>query len=76
MEIGFWMVMSNAYDRAPPRVRHCDYRTAVGEAKRLAMKNPGERFFVLAAVGVAHTPEPVVFEKTTLRDEIDDEIPF
>lgn len=76
MQIGFWMVMANEPGRHPPTVRHSDYQTAVREAKRLALKVPGEKFFVLAAVGVANTPEPVTFEKLHHRDEFTDEIPF
>ena len=76
MNIGFWMVMSDVSDRAPPRVRHATYQIAVAEAKRLALKCPGEKFFVLASVGVARTPEPVTFEKLDFRDDYSDEIPF
>jgi hypothetical protein len=76
MNAVFWMVMSDVEGRSPPRVRHADYEIAKGEAKRLALRNPGEKFFVLAAVAVAHTPEPVVFEKLHMRDSIEDEIPF
>lgn len=76
MSVGFWMVMADAPGRHQPTVRHHTYQDALREAKRLALKCPGEGFFVLATVGVAKTPEPVTFEKLQFRDEYHDEIPF
>lgn len=76
MQPGFWMVISDNHTRPAPTVRHAEYQDAMREAKRLALKSAGEKFFVLAAVGVAHTPEPVVFEKLQHRDSFHDEIPF
>lgn len=58
----FWMVMSSDPDRPAPRYRHSSLEVAMSEAKRLALKQPGEKFFVLASVGVASTPPPVSYE--------------
>lgn len=73
-ECSFFLVWSPA-GRTPPGYKHLTYRDAEVEAKRLAGKTPGETFFVLEAVSMARTLEPV--SVTRLRSIFDDEgIPF
>lgn len=67
---GFFVVWNPAGGR--PTVRHCTRNAAQIEAVRLAKANPGEKFFVLAAITVAEVPPPVVVREL----EHDMEIPF
>lgn len=56
-----------------PRYKHSSFESAKSEASRLALANPGTRFYVLAAVGNAIKNEV----NWTLSDErFDDSIPF
>jgi hypothetical protein len=45
----FWLVWSPGGER-PPSYRHSTMRDATVEADRLALANPGSKFFVLAPV--------------------------
>lgn len=63
----FWLVW-NPGGHAPT-YRHDQHGNAVNEAKRLALINPGEEFFVLQAIKRVACTEPV-----TVTDL--DEIPF
>lgn len=67
----FWMVWNPA--GRPPSVKHFSRADADKEANRLAVLNPGQRFFVLKAVAgfVATDPpvKPIAFERH-------DEAPF
>lgn len=57
----------------PPRHRHRDRGTAEAEAKRLALENTPQEFFVMEARCVARVRKPVEVE--TFWSETD-EIPF
>lgn len=46
----FWMVCGSFNS---PKYRHNSLDSATNEAERLAKLHPGEKFFVLEAVGVA-----------------------
>lgn len=46
----FWMVWNP--NRNPPMFMHATEVAAEAEAERLAKLNPGERFFVLEAIGL------------------------
>lgn len=71
MDITFFMVLSDR--SAETRVRHPNIDLARNEAKRLALANPGVKFFVLASLGHAVTPEPVTWQR---HEDVSDEIPF
>ncbi len=43
-----WMVWCP--ERSQPRYRHATERGAIAEAERLANANPGQKFYVLAAI--------------------------
>lgn len=58
MEYKFWMV--KAARGSAPNKTHDTEDSAVAEAKRLAVVNPGGKFFVLEAMTVWATAEPVV----------------
>ncbi|WP_375187719.1 hypothetical protein [Sphingobium yanoikuyae] len=45
-----------------PRVRHEGWCGAAEEAKRLAIANPGQEFFVMQAHRRVTTPQPVEIE--------------
>ena len=62
----FFMVYGEG--QGAPSVRHDTFETAEREAKRLADRVPGVRFFVLSAVGYAKRVEPV--EYVQLRDYV------
>lgn len=68
----FWMVW-NPGGRAPSR-RHASRNAADAEAKRLASANPGQRFFVLKAVGGVLAESPKISEIKLTKPS--DEIPF
>lgn len=71
----FWVVWNPK--AGPPTFEHDSASAARAEATRLARQNPGERFYVLAAVGLAHRPEPTVFKALKAPAGIElDEIPF
>lgn len=52
MEHNFFMVHRDG--SVGPSVKHATEEKAVEEAKRLAATNPGHKFYVLVALGVAH----------------------
>lgn len=52
----FFMVY-NA-QRSARRVKHPDYASAVAEAQRLAILQPGDEFFILQAVALVSAPKP------------------
>lgn len=73
----YWIVIRERggmlFPAASPAT-HDSPEFAKREAKRLASENPGQRFYVFEAVGVAHKPDPVVWmEKRPLDD---DGVPF
>lgn len=68
----FWMVW-NPSGHAPTH-KHASLNDAVAEARRLAAIVPGQHFYVLAAVKVAHTIDPVTV--VDLADDLADDIPF
>lgn len=71
----FWVVWNPM--AGPPTFQHHSPGAARAEATRLARENLGQRFYVLAAVGRAHCPEPTVFEALQPPVGIEpDEIPF
>lgn len=64
----FWLVWNP--DGRAPTYKHHSVENAKAEAKRLAISNPGQEFFVMASI-VGYTlpqPQPVEIEI--------DEIPF
>ena len=65
----FWMVLRDGSPET--RMRHLTYDSALAEAKRLANLCPGQRFFVLQAVGFALRHEPVSYHRLEA-----DPIPF
>ena len=54
----FWMVW-NPKGNAPT-YRHPSKDAAIQEARRLAMYNPGQEFYVLRTVAKTVTPPPVI----------------
>jgi hypothetical protein len=66
----FFMVL--AENSSETRQRHATLDIARNEAKRLAGKNPGVKFFVLAALGHMVKEDPVTWR----QHEPSDEIPF
>lgn len=71
MDEPFWCVWCP--DGRSPTVKHSTMESAVKEAKRLALTCPGLQFFVLSAVAVAKTMEPV---EVRYIDGIDASVPF
>lgn len=65
----FWLVWCPTH--GAPHHRHQSRPSAVAEANRLAVENPGCEFFVLASVGMA-VKQSVVW----VDHEEDVEIPF
>ena len=63
----FWLVWNP--DGHAPTVKHSAVSKAFAEADRLAMLNPGQKFFVMAAIGGRTIDNPVV-------DIHIDDIPF
>lgn len=57
---------------------HQDRAVAKLEAERLAKVSPGERFYVMEAIGFARTPRPVHWHECNydIAENPDDEIPF
>lgn len=49
----FWMITGNGNQ---PKVRHPSRSIAVEEAERLALANPGIKFYVLEAVDIIEQP--------------------
>lgn len=64
----FFVVWNPA--RGAPQYRHASLGGAVTEAERLALKAPGEDFYVLHAIKLSRSPKPV---ETV---DLDDGIPF
>lgn len=63
-ELNFWIVWNPDSPRTP-RYRHFSEEDADSEAFRLAIENPGQTFYVLAAVGgrllAAPMPQQITF---------------
>ena len=57
-----------------PRHRHDTREAAIHEAERMAAKQPGDEFIVLAAIGSAKMQSPCAFKRSTTADEFD--LPF
>jgi hypothetical protein len=53
----FWMITG---DRNSPKVRHYNKQSAMNEAERLAISNPGTEYFVLEAIEIVVYPAGVV----------------
>lgn len=70
----FWLVWcpTGPYG-GHPTVRHDCEERARREARRLAIRNPGHRFFVLEAVAAIEKPPELI--ETTLVPS-DNEVPF
>lgn len=66
----FWLVWCE--DGGEPRAKHLTHEVALAEAKRLADRNPGHRFFVMRPVHFAIRQAPVVVQEIT----DDDMVPF
>ncbi|MEM1289765.1 MAG: hypothetical protein AAGH60_15560 [Pseudomonadota bacterium] len=69
----FWMVY-NPLGRMP-RYEHSSRGDADAEAQRLARENPGQKFFVLKAMGGYHAPLQKA-ESIKLLPALPKEIPF
>ena len=67
----FWMVLGNG----TPTFRHETILSAKNEAERLARINPGQTFFVLAAVAAVCKTD-LTWSKIDPADTIDDVVPF
>lgn len=52
----FWMITGNGNQ---PKVRHPSRSIAVKEAERLALANPGIKFYVLEAVDIIEQPTKI-----------------
>lgn len=57
-----------------PRHRHDSRAAAVHEAERMAAKQPGDEFIVLAALGSAQMQSPCAFKRSTTANDLD--LPF
>lgn len=68
----FWLVWNPS--RSSPTFRHYSEECAKTEAARLARKAPGERFYVLEAIGCV-VKQDVLWRGFQQRDA-DDGIPF
>ena len=68
MDEPFWCVWCPAGQS--PTVKHPTMESAVKEAKRLALTCPGMQFFVLSAVAVAKSLEPVKVRYINDYDEV------
>lgn len=71
MKDTFWLVWN--LSRRAPTVTHESLASARREADRLAESTPGERFYVVKALGFSERMKPVAW--TDLNDR-DSEIPF
>lgn len=49
-------------DAGFPTFAHKTIDDAVRESERLAKANPGQRFFVMAAIGISRVDEPKIFQ--------------
>ena len=67
----FWLVWSPT-GVLPPRMKHATYQAAEAEAQRLALRNPGQSFFVLRMESRSVLPTVL----TTHSEAHDSEIPF
>lgn len=67
----FFMVWSERSHET--HVRHDTKDRAINEASRLAAANPGCKFYVLAALGLAEVQKPTVYRPLPFTD---DNIPF
>lgn len=54
----FWCVWNPS--AGSPTVQHHSHESALAEAKRLAERVPGQRFFVLQAINVVERVSPVM----------------
>jgi hypothetical protein len=63
------------YSRGLPRVRHTTKEKAQAEASRLAVANPGERFYVLSAFEFYST-QPLVNRVALAETNDNDCAPF
>jgi hypothetical protein len=64
-EIGdqFWMVFNPARKwKHPPRKQYPKLAEAMRDARALSEQFPGQRFYVLQAIGVETVPKPVVVD--------------
>ena len=68
-EIPFWLVW-NPKGCGQPKHRHSTHESAIAEARRLALLNPGEDFYVLMPTC------QVTKSDVTIRRYFDDGIPF
>lgn len=64
-----WLVWNPSHEY--PRHRHADANQAVKESERLARLHPGQRFFVMKAVGCSLVEAPKVYKAYE-----DDGVPF
>lgn len=55
--------------RGMPTITHYTESSAIAEAERLAKANPGERFLVMSAIGVAVVEAPRVFHRYEPNDQ-------
>ena len=70
----FWVVWNPG--AGLPRVKHNTEQKAKNEAERLALLNPGQRFYVLEANTVSEVARPVVTRPLEYSFESLDETPF
>lgn len=73
-EPGFWIVWNPGGSN--PRFRHPTYENAATEARRLALQNPGQGFYVLAAECFCQMHGLTIKRLTRPESEADDGIPF
>jgi len=64
----FWMVMDPIH--GAPKVAHETKELAEKEATRLALRNPGCRFYVLEAIGAFQTALPQVLYVNTVKQPV------
>lgn len=70
----FWLVW-NPQGRAPTH-KHITGQSAHDEAKRLAMANPGQEFYVMKAIGGFGADMPKIKEMKIRRKPSDGGIPW
>ena len=70
----FWMVYGMG--QGAPTHRHYTKVDAQNEAGRLALRNPGVTFVVLAAVDACCAKIPTIDKVKIVRRELGDDIPF